>query len=887
MKPLERLRIVSCRLLGLRQDELGRTALMFHYLLFVLLAYYILKPSSRALFLTRFGSDDLPFLYIAMAASGGVLAYVYSRVAVGWSLRAAVDAATALILISLLAIWQLLRLDQAWVYYLFNVWVSLFSLVLVSQGWLIAGHIFDARAAKRVYSLLAAGAVLGAATGGSLTAAIVQAVGTSNLLPISALFVLAAYGCYRLLLRQPDVNLDVANATEEKVEFSITDIFDDVRRYRHLQVIVAILSITYVVDTLVEYQFSTMARSQHAGDNLTAFLGGFYGLYLNMATFVLQIFLTSFVVNRFGVGGTLMVMPAGIGAASLAMLVYPGVWAAGAARLIEASTRYSFNRTGMELLYLPLPPDLRNRAKAFIDVFVDRVARGIGAVLILALSAWLGGGLGPVTVLVLICCVIWTSLAVYARSQYVDSVRKRLASRRLDLESIRIPYQDAATIHLLEQSARKGEGREAIYALSTLEQAPNFPLERLVTGICTGSSPEVRGHIFDLAFRRGWTSLLKEARREFDLPPGPATRAALAYYSALAPDGMTELTNALASNNLQVIEAAIEAAGSLSPESRAAVRMPLDRIRDAASSDNPNHRRLAALAYRLFPREAPSEVPPLLLDRVSAVRRAALLTLRAHGEAAVASLAIILTDESQPALLRSRVARVLGAMPMQPAADALMASLDTPNIELRTSFLRALAKLRDRAPQLGYGDGPVRDQIYQEVQNYSAMRAALAVLPPANGHKPLQLLVKTIDDRLHRTIARLFQLLGLRYPPNDIRAAYKALQRGDAADLSNALDFLDNILDHELKRFVLPLLDRDDPQSAGLPDARPGSAREALREMIREGDLWLMTCAMAAAADLGLRDLVPDIRDAGDRGGPVVAKVAASAAHLLASAAHD
>ena len=37
----------------------------------------------------------------------------------------------------------------------------------------------------------------------------------------------------------------------------------------------------------------------------------------------------------------------------------------GAARLTEAATRYSFNKTGMELLYLPLPLELRNRTKAF------------------------------------------------------------------------------------------------------------------------------------------------------------------------------------------------------------------------------------------------------------------------------------------------------------------------------------------------------------------------------------------------------------------------------------------------------------------------------------------------------------------------------------------
>ena len=53
--------------------------------------------------------------------------------------------------------------------YVLNIWVSLFSIVLVSQGWLVASNIFDAREAKRLYPLLGMGMVLGAACGGEFT----------------------------------------------------------------------------------------------------------------------------------------------------------------------------------------------------------------------------------------------------------------------------------------------------------------------------------------------------------------------------------------------------------------------------------------------------------------------------------------------------------------------------------------------------------------------------------------------------------------------------------------------------------------------------------------------------------------------------------------------
>ena len=49
--------------------------------------------------------------------------------------------------------------------YVFNVWVSLFSIVMVSQGWLVAANIFDSRQAKRLYGLLGLGALLGGLIG--------------------------------------------------------------------------------------------------------------------------------------------------------------------------------------------------------------------------------------------------------------------------------------------------------------------------------------------------------------------------------------------------------------------------------------------------------------------------------------------------------------------------------------------------------------------------------------------------------------------------------------------------------------------------------------------------------------------------------------------------
>src|SRR5437899_2587033 len=362
-----------------RAGEYLRTIFMALYLMFVLFAYYILKPVSRALFLNQFDIDKLPYLYILIAVGGGILAYLYTKLAVKSSLKVAVGWSTALTAASLLGIWWLTGLGLDWVLYLFNVFVSLFSVVLVSQGWLVAANVFDSRQAKRLYGLLGMGAVLGAAFGGTFTAQTVKIIGPRNLLLASAAMVALAYGAFLLVTIQKGVSLAGARAAEtDESEFQFRDIISALKHYRHLQVIVGIIILTFIVDVTIEYQFNAMAKiAYNDKTQLTAYLGNFYGIYLNLVTFALQFFLTAAVVKWFGVGGTLQIMPVTISLTALATFFTPGVGSSAALRLTEAATRYTLNRTGMELLYLPLPADLKNRTKAFVDIFVDRDRKSV------------------------------------------------------------------------------------------------------------------------------------------------------------------------------------------------------------------------------------------------------------------------------------------------------------------------------------------------------------------------------------------------------------------------------------------------------------------------------------------------------------------------------
>jgi simple sugar transport system permease protein len=76
------------------------------------------------------------------------------------------------------------------------------------------------------------------------------------------------------------------------------------------------------------------------------------------------------------------------------MLFNRALWAPGLARVLDTSLRYTVDKTSREVLFLPLPAELKYRAKPFIDVTMDRFAKGMGALLILV-GAFLGAGINP------------------------------------------------------------------------------------------------------------------------------------------------------------------------------------------------------------------------------------------------------------------------------------------------------------------------------------------------------------------------------------------------------------------------------------------------------------------------------------------------------------
>lgn len=910
---MQKLRSLWRSVFDIRPGEYLRTLLVAAYLMFVLFAYYIIKPASISLFLNRFSITQLPYLTILTAGVGGVLAYLYTRVMVRASLGTAVAVTSFGSIAILLSVWWLLRFELPWMIYVFNIWVNLFSIVLVSQGWIIAANVFTPREAKRLYSFLGLGAVAGAAFGGKFTAILADDYGTENLLPWSAVMVFLSYVAYAVVARAQGAPRAEKTGEASVENFAFRDIALAITRHRHLQVIIGIITITFVVNEIVDFQFSAFAKQSFKGDQLTQFLGDFFGLYLNLLSFFLQIFITAFVVDRFGVGGTLQIMPVVMLCSALTMLLAPGITAMSVARLAEASTRYSINRTGMELLYLPLPLELKNRTKAFVDIFADRMARALGGVILAVFTIVAVVPVRYLSVLTIGLTVIWMVLAMRAKREYVATVRERLKSRRLDLTTTGLSVEDPATLRMLEETASSDIPRQASYALGLLSEAGHYRLEPLLHRLSHSPHAEVRAKVYELARERRYPPLLKTALTELRNARRADVHPALscaAQYALAVTDDVKELTKRLLDHSHpEVVKGVIE---SLSRQPELATDLlTTDWLTQAAQSPDPARRALAAMAvrargdqgtevlHRLLKDDSPvvlseafraagalqnrAYLGPLIQNLTNARLRGVVIdSLTAYGARIIGTLGDLLSDASVPMKIRRQVPRVLRRIADQRVVDILMAHVTEPDLTLRTAVLRALSRLRETAPQLNYGTDPLTQHVHDEARYYYEMNASLAAFREQPTCPPMiRLLSRTLEERLKGSLERVFRLIGLRYPPKEIYAAYRAtVERREGEDYSAALEFLDTVLERELKRFLLPLLD-DNVQVARSGQELFGvevrDVRAALRELIRSGDSWLVSCAVATAAELKLHELRDEIAPLSERAGTEVGQVAQAA----------
>jgi len=190
-------------------------------------------------------------------------------------------------------------------------------------------------------------------------------------------------------------------------------------RSRYLLSIVAIVGLYEIVSTILDFQFTSTVAHYLQGPAIGEQFSRVFAI-TNTVAMLVQLFLTSYVMSRFGVRIALLVLPVAVLAASAGYTALPILWAGSLLNTADNAFSYSINQSAKESLYVPTSRDEKYKAKAFIDMFVQRFAKAIAVLLSLAITTifvefasirWLSIVTIPLT-------VIWVFAAIYAGKRF-------------------------------------------------------------------------------------------------------------------------------------------------------------------------------------------------------------------------------------------------------------------------------------------------------------------------------------------------------------------------------------------------------------------------------------------------------------------------------------
>jgi AAA family ATP:ADP antiporter len=379
--------------MDIRREELPLSLLMFSYFFLVITSFWVLKPLKKTLFIGFYKQDGFEIANWHLTASQAELiakvlnmfiAFLAVAVFTWLARRFRREQLTCIFSAFFMASYAVYTLliespgnITVWSFYLFG---DLFSTLMVATFFAFLNDSVTPDKAKRLYGLVGLGGVLGGAFGSLIVRLWINQVSMPVWLWISfgiaILIVGIAVSAGRIVKKSPP---RIEPKAEEPGREKTSAALEGARlvfRSRYLLAIVGIVGFYEIVSTIMDFQFTSTIEHFVSREDIGEHFSTIYTLTNFVAMFV-QIFLTGFVMSRFGLTRALIVLPAAIILGSAGFLAVPILWVGSLLNTADNGFSYSINQSAKEALYVPTSQDEKYKAKAFIDMFVQRFAKAI------------------------------------------------------------------------------------------------------------------------------------------------------------------------------------------------------------------------------------------------------------------------------------------------------------------------------------------------------------------------------------------------------------------------------------------------------------------------------------------------------------------------------
>jgi ATP:ADP antiporter, AAA family len=882
--------------LPVRRGERRLTGALFLHSLFAVGSFLTGRSVRDALFLAHGDRSQLAWMYVLSAVAVTAAGLLYGRYAA--RVRRDVMALGSATVFGLLfgVLFVIERQQPPWVYSVIYVYVELMGALVLVQFWTLSNELFNAQEAKRLYGLIGAGGTFANILIGLLSARVSKAFGTSALLLMCLVLLLATAIASFVAGRLGRQRLFAKAATGKPSAAKRTGGAARVLADPHLRTVALLAAVTFFTTTLVDFEFKVVAADKVAPEELATYFG-YFSAVVGALALGLQLFGTSRLLNRAGVVAALAVLPLSLTLGNAALVLFPTLWAASLTKGADTLFRYSVNDATTQILYLPVPSQARVAAKAFIDGVVKPLAIGVAG---LTLKVWgMTVGKDPYRLawISLVLGGAWLAVVSSLRSRYIKTLQENLKHRRLDLSTARAAVVDASTGTVLERALASDDTREVLNALALLPHLDKLSLDHQVETLLEHAEPQVRVKALEYYAHRQTMRFANSVFRRFE-DADPAVRAAaIDAFCAIGRDKAVKsvrgflqdpdprirsaaVTGMIRYGGLDGVLVAAEALKLLIDNVDPVMRLHAAKVLGAIgvknfyqpvlqlmSDQDPRVRRAAVMAAGQL-KSSEFVIPLIYRTQSHETAREATDALTAYGPSIVATLSKVLGNHLEDPNIRRAIARVMGRLGTAEAIDVITRHLDEPDEELRGRLYKSLARTVKGRRLILKDTTPVRAALERELARaWKTLHLAEALqlgagpgaaTPRAGEAATRALLASALQEKVVLVESRIFLLLAVLYPDADMEQISAGIRDALAADAArrrgNAVELLDNLLDRELKARFLPLLEelpRPEKLKHVVERYPPPAldAKAALVALTQDEVAWVRACAVWCCAE--------------------------------------
>jgi HEAT repeat protein/ATP/ADP translocase len=810
------------------------------------------------LVVSRFGAGSLPYLFVGLGTIGLTASLAYGA-ALGRLeriplLAGILGGAAVLLLVERLLMTTGLEAT------VLLTWLTVYAVgaIAVTIVWTMAGSVFDARQARRLFPLCTGAAIAGSFVGTLSSGLVAHAFGTETLVVLEAMMLAVVGGLVVAIARTTTVRVP-PRRRDRSIVGDLRVGFDTVIRSPLMRLVAVAYVLLSILMFSVTYPFLLAASETFKTEADLATALGVLSATVTATSFVVSVVLANRAYARFGVTGAALLLPiVYLGGFGLWLVAFSFSTAA-LFRFTQQVTQRGLSNSAWSAFYNVIPRERRAQVLAFNDGVPGQVGTILSGLLLLAAGSLFARDqvflLGLITAIV--CTVVVLGVRRRYRASVVDSLRSGLA----------------------EQVLEGGPGIEALArdpavsdTLITALSAPERGVRRMAASLLSGA-----------AIERAGPALV----RVVDDDPDPTVRvAALESLGALGgpPPAMAATMACLLDDDERIRATALRTLAGLGaaaqtidtdPWIASMAEDPSPTVRAALAclygSHGPDPRSVAIVVGLLADPDQPEQlagldaarrlgdtvpvgaVRGLLDDPAPTVRVAALLALAARGtsddtdahDAVVRNFIASLDDDASD--VRATAAAALSERETTP--PGLLDVLDHGSSRAQEA---ALAALRGHGPD-------VRPEIIAwtlaGLERAADLHRARIVLTTTEPAVPaLAFLLSVLASRESHTVGLALRALVVLGVPEADGVIRRCLHSNDPEVRAQAIEAIDSIGDSELPAALVRLLE-DEP--AGVRDGDAELARLA-----DDDDPWIS--GLARRLRVGENEMPDTTRTLGD-----------------------